>query len=156
MDTILLSHRCRTALLIAALIFATVGCRTPSTRSGEIGSVDVDAPTEFTQTDSGLRYRILRRGDGKRPTATSDVTVDYVGWLDDGSEFDSSYAGRKPTSFNLSAVVPGWTEGIPLVSQGGMIELEVPAKLGYGNRGIPGTIPPGATLHFKVELHDIQ
>ncbi|WP_390173900.1 FKBP-type peptidyl-prolyl cis-trans isomerase [Roseimaritima ulvae] len=125
-------------------------------RTGTVGPVDADAPSEFTTTSSGLKYRILRRSDGPHPTASSDVTVDYVGWLDDGTEFDSSYERKQPTTFNLSEVVPAWTEGIPLVGEGGMIELEVPSQLGYGSRGVPGTIPPGATLHFKVELHNVH
>lgn len=156
MDSTLLLHLRRSVLLAAVLLFAAAGCRLPGQRSGEVGPVDADAPADFTTTPSGLRYRILRRSDGPYPTATSDVTVDYVGWLDDGTEFDSSYAHNKPTTFNLSEVVPAWTEGIPLVGEGGMIELEVPSHLGYGARGVPGTIPPGATLHFKVELHDVQ
>jgi FKBP-type peptidyl-prolyl cis-trans isomerase len=120
------------------------------------GPVDADAPAEFTETPSGLKYRILRKADGPKPSATDTVTVHYAGWLDDGSEFDSSYRRGKPTTFGLSQVVPGWTEGLQLVNQGGMIELEIPSFLGYGPQGMPGAIPPNATLHFKVELIEIQ
>ena len=102
------------------------------------GPADPDAPTEFTTTDSGLKYRIMRKSDGQKPTASQAVKVHYRGWLDDGTEFDSSYSRGEPASFGLTAVVAGWTEGIPLVGEGGMIELEIPSDLGYGPRGRPG------------------
>ena len=76
--------------------------------------------------------------------------------MDNGKEFDSSYKRGEPISFPLNRVIPGWTEGMQLVSKGGMIELEIPAKLGYGSRGAGGAIPPNARLHFLVELIDIQ
>ncbi len=117
--------------------------------------IDADAPTEFTTTESGLKYRILRKSDGRKPRSSDYVTVDYSGWLDNGSIFDSSYNRRESTGFSLGSVVPGWTEGLQHVSEGGMIELEFPASLGYGSQGRPG-IPPNSTLHFKVELHKIR
>jgi FKBP-type peptidyl-prolyl cis-trans isomerase FkpA len=138
--------------LLASL--SLVGC--VAQPSFTAGPVDADAPTEFTETKSGLKYRILRKADGPKPAATDTVTVHYAGWLDDGTEFDSSYRRGKPTTFGLSQVVPGWTEGLQLVNQGGMIELEIPSFLGYGPQGMPGAIPPNATLHFKVELIEIQ
>ncbi|MGV3483694.1 MAG: FKBP-type peptidyl-prolyl cis-trans isomerase [Planctomycetaceae bacterium] len=137
-----------------ALAIFTSGC--VAQPSFKPGPTDPDAPTEFTQTESGLKYRILRKSDGNKPTAADTVTVHYVGWLDDQTEFDSSYRRGKPTTFALSQVVAGWTEGLQLVGEGGMIELEIPSSLGYGPQGMPGSIPPNATLHFKVELIDIQ
>lgn len=117
------------------------------------GPVDADAPEEFTTTESGLKYRIRRKSDGKKPNPKSLVTVHYRGWLDDGELFDSSYGtGGVPAQFSLATLIPGWTEGILLIGEGGMIELEIPGKLGYGPTGAPGTIPPDATLHFLVEL----
>ena len=118
--------------------------------------MDDEVPPEFTETDSGLKYRILRSGEGSKPTAADRVTVDYEGWLDDGTEFDSSYKRGTPATFGLSQVVAGWTEGLQLVEEGGMIELEIPSELGYGPRGAPPVIPPDATLHFKVELIKIN
>ena len=88
--------------------------------------------------------------------ATNTVQVNYHGWLDGGKVFDSSYQRGEPISFPLNQVIPGWTDGMQLVVERGMIELEIPGKLGYGPRGIPGTIPPDATLHFLVELIDVQ
>jgi FKBP-type peptidyl-prolyl cis-trans isomerase len=84
------------------------------------------------------------------------VKVHYHGWLDNGQKFDSSYDRGETIEFPLNGVIPGWTEGMQLVGKGGMIELQIPGKLGYGRRGSPGTIPPDATLHFLVELIDVK
>jgi len=121
------------------------------------GAIDADAPKTFTSTPSGLRYRVLRKGAGANPKATSKVKVHYHGWLDNGSVFDSSYTRGESIDFPLNQVIPGWTEGMQLVGQGGMIELVIPSNLGYGKRGTPGgPIPPDATLHFLVELLDVK
>ena len=120
------------------------------------GAIAQDAPQQFTQTATGLRYRILRVGKGAMPMGTDTVKVNYRGWLDGGKVFDSSYDRNEPISFPLDGVIKGWTEGLQYVREGGMIELEVPASLGYGDRGMPGAIPCGATLHFLVELLKIE
>ena len=116
------------------------------------GQIDADAPADFTDTASGLKYKILRKSDGKRPKLTDKVTVHYKGWLDNGTVFDSSYERGSPTSFGVQQVIPGWTEGLLLIGEGGMLELEIPPELGYGPRGAGREIPPNATLHFHVEL----
>ena len=149
-----------TSLLPCVLISFACACTStppshPITVSNTSGAADIDAPKEFTETASGLKYRILRQSDGQKPVAADTVLAHYAGWLDDGSEFDSSYSRGAPTDFPLSGVIPGWTEGLQLIGKGGMIELEIPSNLGYGPRGMPGAIPPNATLHFKVELIDI-
>jgi FKBP-type peptidyl-prolyl cis-trans isomerase FkpA len=124
------------------------------------GKVDPDAPEDFTETESGLRYRILRQSDGQKPQVNDRVVADYKGWLDGGKEFDSSYSAGKPLPFTLKTgrggVIAGWVEGLQFVGVGGMIELEIPSALGYGRDGYPGLIPPNATLHFVVELKKIQ
>ncbi len=120
------------------------------------GPVDKDAPEAFTATKSGLKYRIRRKSNGDKPKPANSVVAHYKGWLDDGKEFDSSYKRDEPSSFPLRGVIPGWTEGLQLVGKGGMIELEIPAKLGYGEAGRPPVIPPNARLHFLVELIDIK
>jgi FKBP-type peptidyl-prolyl cis-trans isomerase FkpA len=120
------------------------------------GEVAKDAPKKFEKTTSGLKYRILRAGKGQKPKETDSVKVNYHGWLDGGKVFDSSYERKKPISFPLNGVIKGWTEGMQLVGEGGMIELEIPSDLGYGAGGIPGTIPGGATLHFLVELIKVE
>lgn len=114
-----------------------------------------NAETDFRSTSSGLKYRILRQGNGKRPTEYDRVQVSYRGWLDDGTVFDSSYERGKPITFKLRNVVPGWTEGMQYVSEGGKIELEIPSSLGYGAQGSPPSVPPFSTLHFIVELHEV-
>lgn len=120
------------------------------------GEIDATASQAFTTTESGLKYRILREGAGVKPTARQTVEVHYHGWLDDGSVFDSSYRRGETISFGLNQVIAGWTEGMQHVGKGGMIELEIPSKLGYGDRGAPPVIPPKAQLHFLVELIDVK
>ncbi len=120
------------------------------------GEADPDAPEEFTTTESGLKYRILRKSDSRKPAATDRVLCHYKGWLDDGKVFDSSYDKGAPIDFGLNGVIKGWTEGLQLIGEGGMIELEIPGDLGYGPAGMPPAgIGPNATLHFIVELKQI-
>jgi FKBP-type peptidyl-prolyl cis-trans isomerase len=120
------------------------------------GRIDRDAAKEFTETKSGLQYRILRQGAGAAPKAINSVRVHYHGWLSNGKVFDSSYRRNEDISFGLNQVIKGWTEGMQLVGAGGMIELQIPSDLGYGNRGAPPDIPPKATLHFLVELIEVK
>lgn len=152
-------------VLTAVLLWLCVGAfaRAGQGEPKEVkpGPKDPDAPKKFTKTISGLKYRILRKGKGERPKATDTVTVHYKGWLyedplDQETEFDSSYKRGKPISFPLNRVIKGWTEGMQLVREGGMIELEIPSKLGYGSQGAGDVIPPDATLHFLVELIEIK
>ena len=120
------------------------------------GKIDKDAPKKFTATKSGLKYRVLRKGEGAKPKASDKVEVNYHGWLDNGKVFDSSYKRGEPISFPLNGVIKGWTEGMQFVGEKGMIELEIPSQLGYGERGFPPDIPPKATLHFLVELLEVK
>ncbi len=128
----------------------------PEESRTEPGPDDPDAPTEFTETATGLKYRILRKGEGRKPTAADTVKCHYRGTLDDGSEFDSSYSRGEAASFPLNGVIAGWTQGLQLVGEGGKIDLEIPYQLGYGEAGGPPKIPPKATLHFIVELISVQ
>jgi FKBP-type peptidyl-prolyl cis-trans isomerase FkpA len=178
----MLTHRfLLQSVLMAGLLLAVAGCESGGRGVGEaasqdavregsgpvtfldreslragVGPVDKDASTEFSETPSGLKYRILRNTTGLKPTASNTVEVHYRGWLDSGREFDSSYGRGETTSFPLGSVVPGWTEGLQLVGEGGMIELWIPSELGYGSRGSPGSIPPDAALHFVVELISVK
>ena len=117
--------------------------------------MDKDAPEEFTRTRSGLYYRILRKSHGRPPHSVDRVLAHYKGWLKNGRQFDSSYDRGEPTEFALNAVVQGWTEGLQLIGEGGMIELEIPPSLGYAAQPPPG-IPPNSTLHFIIELIEIK
>lgn len=120
------------------------------------GPSDPDAPAEFSVTESGLKYKILRKSEGTKPHAKSTVRAYYRGWLDDGTEFDSSYKQGKSTLLRVEAVIPGWQEGLQLIGEGGMIELEIPYQLGYGSKGNPPVIPPRATLHFLIEVKKVR
>ncbi len=103
-------------------------------------------------TESGLQYRVLEPGNGRTPGPTDQVTVNYRGTLIDGKEFDSSFKRGKPATFQLDAVVKGWTEGLQLIREGGKIKLFVPPNLAYGRRG------PLAhrTLIFDVDLISVD
>lgn len=103
-------------------------------------------------TASGLQYKVTQAGTGKQPTTTSVVTVHYTGKLLDGKVFDSSVERGEPIEFPLNGVIPGWTEGLQLMKEGGKATLYIPAQLAYGQQGVPGTIPPNSTLVFDVEL----
>ncbi|WP_338560611.1 FKBP-type peptidyl-prolyl cis-trans isomerase [Acinetobacter sp. KS-LM10] len=103
-------------------------------------------------TASGLQYKVTQAGTGKQPTTTSVVTVHYTGKLLNGKVFDSSVERGEPIEFPLNGVIPGWTEGLQLMKEGGKATLYIPAQLAYGQQGVPGTIPPNSTLIFDVEL----
>lgn len=117
------------------------------------GPVDADAPEEFTTTQSGLKYRIRRKSTGTKANPDQAVTANFRGWLDDGTIFDTTYGtGGTPRSIELKVQLAGVMEGAQLIGEGGMIELEVPPKLGYGEAGFPPSIPANATLHFVMEV----
>jgi FKBP-type peptidyl-prolyl cis-trans isomerase FkpA len=104
---------------------------------------------------NGLIIEDLRLGAGAEAQPGGRVKVHYRGTLADGTEFDSSYKRNEPITFSLNGVIAGWQEGIPGLKVGGKRRLTVPAEMGYGRRGIPGTIPPDSTLIFEVELLDL-
>ena len=106
------------------------------------------------QTKSGLQYKIVKKGNGKKPKATDKVKVHYTGTLIDGKKFDSSVDRGEPAEFFLNQVIPGWTEGLQLMDVGSKYILYIPYNLGYGEQPM-GAIPPGSTLIFEVELLDI-
>lgn len=107
-------------------------------------------------TDSGLQYEELEAGDGDSPKASDTVKVHYRGTLIDGTEFDSSYARNQPVSFPLDGVIPGWTEGLQLMKEGGKARLVIPADLAYGPGGMGNAIGPNETLVFEVELLEVN
>lgn len=127
--------------------------------AGEVGKTylaENAAREGVTVTDSGLQHETLQEGDGAKPTLEDTVTVHYVGTLLDGSEFDSSIARGEPASFPLKGVIPGWTEGLQLMSVGSKYRFVIPADLAYGERGAGQSIGPGETLVFEVELLEIK
>ena len=114
--------------------------------------------TGFSKTESGLRYQIIQKGDGKTAEKGKTVSVHYKGQLADGTVFDSSYKRNQPLDFTVGVgqVIPGWDEGIGLLQVGDKARLVIPSDLGYGSRGAGGVIPPDATLVFDVELIDVK
>ena len=106
-------------------------------------------------TESGLQYEVLEQGDGEKPTATDTVQVHYTGELLSGEVFDSSRERGEPVTFALNQVIPGWTEGLQLMSEGARYKLYIPSDLAYGPGG-NRAIGPNETLVFDVELLEIN
>ena len=104
------------------------------------------------QTKSGLQYMVLQEGTGAKPGPTDEVTVHYTGKLLDGTVFDSSVERGEPATFPLDKVIPGWTEGLQLMSEGSKYRLFIPSELAYGSKGAGDDILPNSTLIFDVEL----
>lgn len=103
-------------------------------------------------TSSGLQYEVLNEGNGKRPSATSQVRCHYEGRLINGTVFDSSYRRGEPATFGLNQVIAGWTEGVQLMQEGAKYRFYIPYNLAYGEHGAGRDIPPYAALIFDVEL----
>ena len=112
----------------------------------------------FEKTESGLRYKMIQKGDGKKAQNGKTVSVHYEGSLENGKVFDSSYPRKKPIEFRLGEgnVIEGWDEGIALLQVGDKARFVIPSHLGYGSRGAGGAIPPNATLIFDVELMEVK
>ena len=112
----------------------------------------------YNETPSGLRYKILQKGEGKQATKGAKVSVHYKGQLLDGQVFDSSYQRKEPIDFQVGVgqVIAGWDEGILLLKVGDKARFVIPSNLAYGSRGAGGVIPPDATLIFDVELMDVK
>ena len=108
-----------------------------------------------TTTASGLQYKVITKGKGKKPGLQSKVRCHYEGRFLDGSVFDSSYQRGEPAVFGVTQVIRGWTEALPLMSEGAKWELYIPYNLAYGEAGAQGSIPPYATLIFTVELLEV-
>ena len=105
---------------------------------------------------SGLQFKEIAPGTGKSPKATDTVTTHYKGTLIDGTEFDSSYKRGQPATFQVSGVIPGWTEALQLMKEGAKWQLVVPSNLAYGEKGAGREIGPNATLIFEVELISVK
>ena len=144
-------------LAIPILLMALVFTLTASADEDQAGlrywnGIDKDAIT----TSSGLQYKIMVNGLGRKPEAKNRVTVHYRGMLLDGTEFDSSYSLDEPIKLSLKRVIKGWTEGIQLMPAASVFAFLIPPELAYGEKGVGSSIPPNATLIFVVELFGIQ
>lgn len=110
-------------------------------------------------TSSGLSYQDIKKGEGATPQKGQTVVVHYTGWLQENNQkFDSSLDRNEPFRFHIGngEVIPGWDEGVSTMKVGGKRRLIIPADLAYGTRGVPGAIPPHATLVFEVELLGVE
>jgi FKBP-type peptidyl-prolyl cis-trans isomerase len=112
--------------------------------------------SEVTTTDTGLKFEMLKVGDGATPGPTDAVTAHYVGWLTDGTVFDNSFERGEPAVFPLDRVIAGWTEGLQLMRAGGEAIFVIAPELGYGATGAGQLIPPDATLVFLVQLISVE
>jgi FKBP-type peptidyl-prolyl cis-trans isomerase len=137
-------------LLAALLLTAQAQPPAPGSQAGAS-----QAAGEWVELKGGLRYRDLVVGEGQEARPGRLLQVHYTGWLATGGEpFDSSLTTGRAYAFVLGSgtVIDGWEKGLVGMRAGGKRELLVPAKLGYGSRGVPGRIPPGAELRFEIEL----
>jgi FKBP-type peptidyl-prolyl cis-trans isomerase len=107
-------------------------------------------------TPSGLQYMVIKEGRGSKPLSTDTVLVNYKGTLLNGKQFDSSYDRNEPLSLELGHVIPGWTEGMQLMTKGSKYRFFIPYDLAYGERGAGQDIPPYSTLIFEIELLKIN
>ena len=123
--------------------------------AGEKYMAEISNNKSVYTTASGLKYRRIKEGNGKRPAATDRVKVHYTGTLINGKKFDSSVDRGEPITFALNQVIPGWTEGLQLMDEGSKYMLYIPYNLGYGEQPV-GDIPAGSTLIFEVELLEIN
>ena len=141
--------------LIAAAVMALIVTMPPIVAFAQstLAPSDVQAPPkDAKKTPSGLAYKVVKAGTGKRhPTATSSVTVHYTGWTTDGKMFDSSVARGAPATFPLNRVIAGWTEGVQLMVEGDKMRFWIPENLAY-----KGQRPPLGMLVFDVELLKIE
>lgn len=121
---------------------------------GEKFLAENKSKTGVMTTASGLQYEVVKQGTGAKPSLSDMVKVHYSGKLINGTEFDNSYSRNEPTTFGVGQVIPGWTEGLQLMSVGSKYKFYIPYNLAYGAQGTQG-IPPFSTLVFDVELLEI-
>lgn len=108
-------------------------------------------------TPTGLKYTDIKVGDGRSPRIGQTVRVNYTGWLQNGTEFDSSAKHGGPAEFALGpGLIPGWNEALQTMKVGGKRRIITPPAIAYGKQGRPPSIPPNATLTFEIELLDVK
>ena len=137
------------AIILAAVLVIIAGAYLYTRRGSQAVVSDIT-------TDSGLRIQDLKIGDGPSPTPGQTVTVHYTGWLENGTQFETSRSG-KPAQFKLGGnLIKGWNEGLATMKVGGLRKLIIPSKLAYGAAGSPPKIPSNAKLTFEIELLDVK
>jgi FKBP-type peptidyl-prolyl cis-trans isomerase FklB len=125
-------------------------------KEGEIFLAENKTKEGVVTLPSGLQYKILKEGEGNKPSLDDTVVCNYRGTFIDGTEFDSSYKRNQPATFPVKGVIKGWTEALQLMPVGSKWQLFVPSSLAYGDRGAANVIGPNAVLLFEVELISIQ
>lgn len=135
---------------------ATMPTTNQAKQSGEEFMVANKTKEGVVTLPSGLEYKVLEAGTGKKPSKNDTVTVDYEGTLLNGQVFDSSYQRGEPASFRVSEVISGWQEALQLMNTGSTWMLYIPPKLAYGSAGAGGLIGPNETLVFKVHLIGVK
>lgn len=125
-------------------------------KEGETFLNEKTAQSDVITLPSGLRYKVLKEGNGTKPALTDIVKTHYHGTLINGTVFDSSVDRGEPIEFPVNGVIPGWTEALQLMPAGSKWELYIPYDLAYGAQGAGGSIPPYATLIFEVELLEVK
>lgn len=143
--------------ILSILMFGLLSASAIASASDDLAGLDYwnGIDKEAMETSSGLRYKVLIAGQGRKPVAKNKVSVHYRGLLLNGVEFDSSYSSDEPITFSLKRVISGWTEGIQLMPVGSVFVFLIPPELAYGSRS-QGSIPANATLIFEVELFNIK
>lgn len=121
-------------------------------KAGQAFLAENEKKEEVVTLPSGLQYKILEAGDGKKPTEQDTVVCNYRGTLINGTEFDSSYKRNQPATLAVKGVIPGWREGLKLMAVGSKYQLFIPPELAYRQYGFGREIGPNATLIFEVEL----
>jgi peptidylprolyl isomerase len=142
-----------------ATLLATLGpLLLPASAAQDKGKPGAEPPGREVVTPSGLRYVDLRLGQGDEAATGKIVEVHYVGWLEDGTRFDSSRDHDRPLTFRLGAgdALKGWDEGLVGMKVGGKRKLVIPPLLGFGKQGAGGVVPPNAVLYYEFELLGVR
>ena len=134
--------------MITAIAASTAAYVITSRRRSQAGA-------EIT-TPSGLKIQDIKVGDGPSPKPGQTVTVHYIGWLENGTEFNNSRKMGGPAQFRMGQLIKGWDEGLSTMKVGGKRVLFVPSNLAYGVKGSPPNIPPNSNLKFEIELLGVR
>ena len=144
------NQRLRIGAVIVMIVLAASVVAFLVSRGGTPATAEITTP-------SGLKIQDLKVGDGPSPKMGQTVSVHYIGWLENGTEFNNSHKGLgKPVNFTLGEIIPGWNEGLASMKVGGKRKLFIPSKLAYGPQGKPPVIPPNSNLIFEIELLAIK